>query len=113
MIWERDYMKRRSGAKGDTDAADTTHTEGSASDPTDIFAGVERQALHSQAPPAKASNDSKTGNSGRTLSSSAPPATDQPEILLSRLLNKHPRFFWYAAIAILGIIIGILLGRKL
>ena len=113
MIWERDYMKRRSGAKSDADAADTTHTEGSASDPTDIFAGVERQDLNFQASPTKASNDSKTGNAGRTLGSSAPPATGQPEMPLNRLLAKHPRFFWYVAIAILGIIIGILLGTKL
>jgi hypothetical protein len=107
MIWERDYMRRRS------DAADTTHTEGSTSDPIDIFAGLERQPLHSQAPPAKASDDSKSGNSARTLVSSAPIAAGQPELILNRLLAKHPRFFWYAAIAILGITIGILLGRKL
>ncbi|HTA95086.1 MAG TPA: hypothetical protein VK769_03080 [Verrucomicrobiae bacterium] len=105
MIWERDYMRRRSDAKGDADAADTT-------DPTDIFAGIQQQPLHSQAPPT-ASDDSKTRNSVITLGSSVPQAAGQPELPLNRLLAKYPRFFWYAAIAILGIIIGILLGRKL
>jgi hypothetical protein len=114
MIWERDYMRRRSDAKGDANAADTAHAEGSASDgPIDIFAGLQRLPLHSQPPSTKASDDSKTGNSARTLGSSVPLATGQPELLLNRVLAKHPRFLWYAAIAILGIIIGILLGRKL
>jgi hypothetical protein len=113
MIWDRDYMKGRPGEKGEANAPDTTDTEGSASDPVDIFAGVPRQPLHSQVPPIRASDDSKTSNSARTLGSSAPLAAGQPELLLNRLLAKYPRFFWYAAMAILGIIIGILLGRKL
>ncbi len=113
MIWDRDYMKWRYGEKGDADAPDTANTEGSASGPADIFAGVPRLPLHSQAPPTRASDDSKTGNSARTLGSSSPPAPVQPELLLNRLLAKYPRLFWYTAIAVLGIIIGILLGRKL
>ena len=112
MIWERDYMKWRSGAKSEADAADTTHAEGSMSDPIDIFAGVQRQPLPSQTPSTRASDNSMTGNSLRALGSSAP-LTNQPELPLNKLLAKYPRFFWYAAIAILGIVIGILLGRKL
>ena len=106
-------MKRRFDAKSDADAGDTSHTEGSASDPIDIFAGVARQPLPSQTPPTKASDDSKTGNSAPTFGPSAPRSGDQAELPLDRLLAKHPRFFWYVAIAFLGIIIGILLGRKL
>jgi len=113
MIWERDYMKQRSGAKGDTDAADTAHSQGSASDHIDIFEGVERQDLPPQAPPTSASGDFKINNSSRTSDSSAPLVTGQPELPLNRLLAKYPRFFWYAAIAILGIVIGILLGKNL
>jgi len=112
MLWERDYMKRRSGTGGDSGVSATIHAQGAASDPVDIFDGVERQALTSQTPTARPSDDSKTVNSARALSSSAPLATNQPEPPLNRLLAKHPRFFWYAGIAILGIIIGLLLGRS-
>jgi hypothetical protein len=111
MIWERDYMKWRSGAQGDPDG--TAHTEGTASDPVDIFAGLQRQDISSQAPPIKATDDLKSGNLARPLGSSPPLASGQSELPLNQLLAKYPRFFWYAAIAILGIIIGILLGRKL
>jgi hypothetical protein len=93
--------------------AGASYTEGSAPEPINIFSGVELQPLAPQAPPAKASDDSKGGNSARPLGSTTPLAAGQQELLLNRLLAKHPRFFWYVAIAILGIIIGILLGRKL
>ena len=98
-------MKRRPDGNGDADDADTG--------PVDIFAGLQRQPLPPQAPPNKVSDDSKTGDSERTFGSSAPLAASQPELPLNRLLAKYPRLFWYAAIAILGVIIGILLGSKL
>jgi hypothetical protein len=113
MIWERDYMKRRSGAECNSGASDTIQTEGSASDPVDIFAGVQRQPLSSQDPTARASDDSKSGNSVSNLDSTVPLAADQSELPLNRLLAKYPRFLCYATIVILGIIISILLGRKL
>ena len=113
MIWDRDYMKWRPEERGDAGAPDATHTEGSAPGPVDILAGVPRQPLHSQAPLTTASDGSKIGNSPRTLGSSAPSAAGQADLLLNRLLAKYPRFLWYVAIAILGIIIGMLLGRKL
>jgi hypothetical protein len=103
MLWERDYMKRRSNS----DVAATIHAQGAASEPVDIFTGVERKPLHSQAP---STSDSKTGNSPRPLGSPTPLTSSQPELPLNRLLTKHPRLFLYAIIAI-GIIIGILLSR--
>ena len=45
-------------------------------------------------------------NSARLLGATAPLAAGQEELPLNRFLAKYPRFFWYAAIAILGIIIG-------
>jgi hypothetical protein len=115
MISERDYMKRRSGEESDADAVTppTTNVPRRTADSFDIFAGVEKQALTPQTPPTKVSDDSKTGNSARTVVSSAALAGGQPELPLNRLPAKHPRFFWYAAAAILGIIICILLGGKL
>ena len=106
-------MRRRSEETGGAGASDTAHTEDSPPGPADIFEGVKRLPIHSQSPASRALDDSKKGNSGRTLVSSAPQATGQSELLLNRLLAKHPRFFWYAAIAVVGIIIGILLGKKL
>lgn len=85
-------MKRRSDAKSGADAADISHTEGSASDPVDMFAGVERQPLTSQAPSTKASDGSKTGDSARSLGSTAPLAAGQPELPLeSRPQPKQNR----------------------
>ncbi|HEY3763125.1 MAG TPA: hypothetical protein VGN23_15370 [Verrucomicrobiae bacterium] len=106
MLWERDYMRRRHSENADADAAETIHVRASAPEPTDIFAGVQMHDLHAQTPSPKASDDSKTDNSGRSLSSPAP----QSELPVNWLLAKHPRFFWYIAIAILGIIIGFLLA---
>ena len=114
MIWERDYMKRRSDAKSDADAFDAGHTEASAPEPIDIFAGVERQPLSSQVSPTKASSDNlKATHPAHSLSAPADQAVGQQELLLNRLLAKYPRLIWYAAIAVVGIIVGILLGKNL
>ena len=107
MIWERDYMKGRSSGDGAPDEVPVD----SPLPPFDIFAGLERQELPPQGKSAALPGGSEVDHA--RPASVAPHPASRTELPLNRLLKRHPRFFWYIAIAVLALILGILLGKKL